>query len=140
VCVRVRDRVLERLEKLLSAPGVVRDDRAHAGCVENRPNRVVGRPLAVRGDELERHDLDVPVHARDADSVVSPGADRPRDVRPVTVVVGRVVVVVDEIPTMDVVDVAVAVVVDPVRGAARAGFAGVRPDVRGEVGMVPVHT
>ena len=67
------------------------------------------------------------------------GPDRPRDVRAVAVVVERVVVVVHEVPAVDVVDVAVAVVVDAVARTARARLAWVRPDVRREVGVVPVH-
>ena len=58
--------------------------------------------------------FDVPVDARDADAVVAERADRAGDVRAVAVVVDRVVVVVDEVPAAEVVDVAVAVVVDAV--------------------------
>ena len=56
------------------------------------------------------------------------------------VVVGRVVVVVHEVPAAPVVDVAVAVVVDPVRPAARAVLTLVDPDVLSEIGMRHVDT
>ena len=52
----------------------------------------------------------------------------------VVVVIVRISVVVDEVPSMKVVDVAVPVVVDAVVG----NFAGVGPDVGLEVGMVEV--
>ena len=52
----------------------------------------------------------------------------------VVVVVVRIGVVVDEVPSVEVVDVAVAVVVDAVAG----NLAGVGPDVGLEVGMVEV--
>ena len=139
VRVGIRDRVLESLRELLPAPGVVRGDRAHPGRVKDRADRVVCGSLPVRAEELERHDLDVPVHAGNADSVRAGGPDRPGDVRAVAVVVERVVVVVHEVPAVDVVDVAVAVVVDAVARTARARLARVRPDVRREIGVVPVH-
>ena len=61
----------------------------------------------------------------------------PGDVRAVEVVVEVVdgVVVVAEVPAVDVVDVAVAVVVDAVGLLAAARLAGVRPGLAGEVGM-----
>ena len=52
----------------------------------------------------------------------------------VVVVIVRISVVVDEVPSMEVVDVAVGVVVDAVVG----NFAGIGPDVGLEVGMVEV--
>jgi hypothetical protein len=55
------------------------------------------------------------------------------------VVVERFVVVVDEVPAVHVVDVAVAVVVDAVVLAARTRLPGIRPDVGRQVGMVVVH-
>ena len=58
-------------------------------------------------------------------------ADGARHVRAVAVVVHRVGVVVDEVVAVDVVDVAVAVVVEPSAG----DLGRVRPDVGGEVGM-----
>ena len=88
-------------------------------------------PAAVGVQELEGHDLDVPVDAGDADAVVAHGADGAGDVRAVAVVVHRVAVVVDEVVAVDVVDVAVAVVVDAVAG----DLARVGPDVGGQVGV-----
>ena len=59
---------------------------------------------------------------------------------PVPVVVGRIVVAVHEVPAAPVVDVAVAVVVDPVRPAAGAVLALVDPDVLGKIRMRDVDT
>ena len=66
--------------------------------------------------------------------------DRPGDVRamPVLVEVVDGVVVVAEVPAVDVVDVAVAVVVDAVGLLAVAALARVRPRPRGEVRMAEV--
>ena len=139
VRIRIRNRILEGLGEVLPAPRVVRNDGAHARRVEDRADCVVCGSLAVRADELQRHDLDVPVDADDARPVVADRSDRPGDVRPVAVVVGRVIVVVHEVPAMDVVDVAVGIVVDPVVFAAWAGLSRIGPDVCGEIGVVPVH-
>ena len=70
-----------------------------------------------------------------SDAAIVPG-----DVRAVAVVVEVVdgVVVVAEVPAVDVVDVAVAVVVDPVGLLAAARLARVRPRPRGEVRMAEV--
>jgi len=71
----------------------------------------------------------------DADDpvVVAGGGDDPGDVRPVPVAVVEVLprLARGQIDAVDVVDIAVVVVVDPV---AR-GLAEVRPDVGGEVGV-----
>src|SRR5207248_2949489 len=76
----------------------------------------------------------------DADTVVPGSADRAGDVRPVSVVVHRVVVVVREVPAAPVVDVAVVVVVDAVGAATAAVLARVDPDLRAQVGMRPVDS
>src|SRR5262249_38854679 len=90
---------------------------------------------AARGvEELEGHELCVPVDPGDADPVVADGPDRPGDVGAVAVVVHRVRVIVGEVVPVDVVAVAVAVVVDAIaRDLARVG-----PDVRGQVRVVVV--
>ena len=91
---------------------------------------VVPDPLAL--EELERHDLHVPVHSRDADAVVADRPDRAGDVRAVAVVVHAGCCRRRRNPSRAVVDEAVAVVVDAVGGEF---FAGVRPDVGGQVGV-----
>ena len=138
--VRQFDRIPERLREVTAAPGVVHDRDALRACVEDRADGVLGRPGSTRVEELERHDRAVPGDAGHADAVVAGRGDRPRDVRSVAVVVRRVVVVVHEVPAAPVVDVAVAVVVEAVRPAARAVLALVDPDVLGEIGVRHVDT
>ena len=111
--VGVGDRVLEGLRVLVSAPGVVRP-RRRSGGVEDGADRVAAVPEPVRAEELERHDRTFQLTPATPGPLLPDGADRPRDVRAVAVVVDRVVVVVHEVPAADVVDVAVAVVVEAV--------------------------
>ena len=84
----------------------------------------VGTPAA-RVEELERHDLGVRGRAGDADAVVGRRGHDARRVRAVPVVVHRHAVAVHRVDAVDVVDVAVAVVVEAVAGR----LAGVRPHV-----------
>ena len=123
--------VAEGLRKRRVAIAVVGDVGPHLHGVVEAPDGVARRAAAVGAEELQGHDLDVPVDAGDADAVVAHGADRAGDVRAVAVVVQRVAVVVDEVVAVDVIDEAVAVVVDPVAGnlaglvqmlAARSGW------------------
>jgi hypothetical protein len=66
-----------------------------------------GAARAVGAEELEPHQPAAPAHAGHADAVVPFRRDRAGDVSPVTVVVQRCVVVVEEVPAVDVVDVPV---------------------------------
>ena len=124
-----RDRVGERLRVVAAGPRVVRHVGALLRGVQHGADRVRIRPGALGVEELDGHDPHVPVHAADSDAVVPGRADRAGDVRPVAVVVHRVVVIVHEVPAAPVVDVAVVVVVDPVRPAAAAVLARVDPDL-----------
>ena len=114
-----------------AAPTVVGDDDVdavipphHRGVVE-RGDGPAGVADAVVVLEPQRHDGDLPVDPRDAQPVVADGADDARHVSAVAVAVLDVVVVLDEVPAVDVVYEAVVVVVDAVAG----NFAGVGPDV-----------
>src|SRR5688572_27490071 len=89
----------------------------------------VGGEPATGAQELEHHDLALPVHAGDADAVVADRADGAGRVRAVAAHVVDVGVVVVEVPAVDVVGKAVAVVVQAVAG----DLAGVNPDVGREV-------
>ena len=88
-------------------------------------------------EELGRDHLHRPVDASDALAVVAHAADGARHMR--TVRVDRRIggpienggVVVEEVPPVDVVDVAVAVVVDTVSG----NLSRIGPDVGGQIGM-----
>src|SRR5690606_20142694 len=59
---------------------------------------------ATRAIDLDRHYRDCPIYTDHANAVVTGRSDRSRYMGPVTVLVGRVVVVVTEIPTVDIVD------------------------------------
>ena len=133
--VRKLDRFQEALREVASRPRVVEHIGTVRSRVEDRADCICGRPGSVAAEELQPHQADVPVHADDADTVVSDRADRAGDMRPVPLVVCRVVVAVDEVPAAPVVDVAVSVVVDAVRATTRAVLSGVDPRVRGEIGM-----
>ena len=133
--VRELDRFQQALREVARRPRVVEHVGAVRGRVEDGADGVRGRPGPVAAEELQAHQADVPVHADDADAVVADRADRAGDVRPVPLVVCRVVVAVDEVPAAPVVDVAVAVVVDVIRATAAAVLSGVDPRVRGEIGM-----
>ena len=133
--VRELDRFQEALREVASRPRVVEDVGTVRSRVEDGADGVRGRAGSVAAEELQAHQADVPVHADDADTVVSDRTDRAGDVRPVPLVVCRVVVAVDEVPAAPVVDVAVSVVVDVIRAAAVAVLSGVDPRVRGEIGM-----
>ena len=85
----------------------------------SEPSTLSGSTCGVRGD------------AADARVVAVAGDDRAGDVGPVPVVVGRVVVVIDEVPAAPVVDESVAVVVGPVHH-----LNWVRGELPREVGVI----
>ena len=114
-----------------ASPTVIRQVETHGHCIVNGVERSTGWTRAACAEELQCGKLHIPGHARDADAIVAYGADGAGDVRPVTVVIHRVGVVVDEVPAVDVINIAVAVVINRVsRDLAR-----VRPHVCSKVGM-----
>src|SRR5207247_292038 len=128
------DGVLQRLLVAPAAPTVAGQPDVHAllphaGGVVEGLHGVGGGAGAVGGEELQGHDLHVPVHARHADAIVADGADGAGDVGAVAHVVHGVAVFVGEVGAVDVVDVAVVVVVDAVAGHLE----GVVPHVGGQV-------
>src|SRR5262249_42153650 len=86
-------------------------------------------------EELQDHDLALPVHAGDADAVVAHGADGAAGVSAVAAGILWRVVHFIEVPAVDVVDVAVSVVVD----AVARDLAGVHPDVGSQVRVIDLH-
>src|SRR5262249_24139846 len=129
------DGVEQRLREAAAAPTVVGDRRPVGDRVVDRRDGAGGAAGAAGVEELQGHQFDAgPGNAGDADAVVAHPRDGAGDVRAVAVVVERFVVVRDEVPAVDVVDEAVAVVVDAVAG----DLARVGPDVGGEVGVVVV--
>src|SRR3546814_5342783 len=87
-------------------------------------------------ERLEYHDPRVRVDSRHAHAIAAIGGDDPGGNRAVAVMVPRLVVVSQKIPADDVVDIAVAVVVD----AVARRLARILPDIGPiEIGVVPVE-
>ena len=133
------DRVEERLREAAAAPAVVGRDDVDAAVLHEldvlHAIDRVGDAAAARGrQELAGHDPDRPVDADDADAVVAGGPDRPGHVGAVAVVVEWVRIVAGGVDAEAVVDLAVAVVVDPVAVAVRR----VAEQVRRQVRVIPV--
>ena len=88
-------------------------------------------PLPVIVEELEGHQLGIPVDSDDTAAVVALAGNRAGDVRAVTMNVHRIAIVVGEVVAVDIVHVAVTIVVDAVAG----DFARIGPDVLHQIGM-----
>ena len=157
----VLDRRLElgqrRGRRVADEAAPVDDPGAVVRRVADGPGRASGT-LLLRfgpslGADLEEHHRHVPIDAGDSDPVVPARPDdaQGRDAVPVGLdavrspsvenVTIRIGVVEGEVPAHHVVDIAVAVVVDPVGllgmpGGVQAGFAGVGPDVAGQVFVI----
>src|SRR5439155_3095160 len=72
---RVQDRVVQGLGIRVAAVAVVGNLRAVGDGVIQSENGVAGRAAAAGVEELDGHDLHVPVDAGDADAVIAHGAD-----------------------------------------------------------------
>ncbi len=96
------------------APTVVGDHRPVGDRVVDRLDGRAEVAAAARIEELERHDLGLPVDADHARCVVPDRGDGSRNVGAVVVVVHRVAVAIVEVVAVDVVDVTVAIVVETV--------------------------
>jgi hypothetical protein len=136
--VRVGQRIGQDRRLAGAAPAQVEHLRAVRGRVHDRLRELRIRAVADVVESAHGHHLRAPGHAHDAFTVVAGGGDRARHVRSVSMRVtwigvrhGGEVIGTHEVPSPHVVDVAVAVVVHTV---AR-DLAGVRPDVRGQVGV-----
>ena len=123
-------------ESPAESPAVVRDLRAVGDRVIQRQYRIVRVATALRVEKLQRHDLGIPVDAGDADAVVADGGDGSRHVRSVIVVVERITVVVGEVVSVDIVDEAIAVVVDSVVG----NFIRIDPHVCREIDVTIIDS
>gem|GEM_PF-6438033 len=135
------DRPQQRCAVSAAAPRVVSGHHVHAvpaleiGDVVHGPHRVAG-PATAGAQELGRDHRDVPVHADHAGAIArsTNGAGHVGAVVVVRPVVHGGIVVV-EVPAVDVVHVAVAVVVDAVGG----NLPRVDPDVVGKIGVGDLH-
>src|SRR5207245_8325634 len=100
------------------------------GIVQRRDGR--GKLARAAGVEnLEGHQLAGPTDAGHIGVVVADGGDGAGDVRAVAQVIHWIVVIIGEVPAVNVVAVAVAVVVDAIAG----DFKRIGPDVGGQIGV-----
>ena len=120
---------VERVAERASAPRVVRNLNSLRDAVVDGRDAGTQQDAAVAGSDLESCETDDPAHAHDTLAVVADRADCARGVGSVAVVVSWVIVVVVEVPTPHIVDLAVALVVDAVVG----DLAGIGPAVRGQI-------
>ncbi len=114
-----------------ASPTVVDDIRPVLGGVDQGRRQTGATAAAAVVQPLDRHDLCSRGDADDADGVIADRRDRAGHVRPVAVAVERVVVVAREVPAVDVIHEAIAVVVEAVAG----DFRRMRPDIGGDVRM-----
>ena len=126
-----RDGIVERLRISAAAPTVVGHPDSHHGGIVDRQDRVHGRAGAAVAEELEGHQLGIPVNAHDALAVIAARGDRARHMGAVGVAVVRIAVPVGEVVAVDIVDVAVAVVIQAVAG----NLARIDPHVIDQVRM-----
>ena len=133
------DGVEQRLRKPAAAPAVVRRDDIdpsllHELDVLKTVDRIGDVAGARRIQKLARHEANRSVDPDDADAVVPDGANRAGDMGAVVIVVHGVGIVVGGVDSEAVVDLTVAVVIDPVVVAVRRVTEHVRGQVR--VGVV----
>ncbi len=125
------DGVIQRLLVLGGPPTVVdhHDIGLAAGLEQHQVadcrHGILGAPLVVLIQELDRQQRHIPTDPCDAHAVTSLGSDRPGYVGAVAVVIPRIAIVVVEVVAMQVIHQAVVVVVDPVP----RDFTRVGPDI-----------
>ena len=134
------DRIAESGRKSTTAPAVVGGHDIDAtvpqvGGVVDRGDGPGGRARPGVGEKLQRKQRNLPVDAHHTTAIVAHRTDRASHVGPVTVAVLRIIVIGDKVPAADIVDKAVAVVVD----AVACDLAGVPPDIGSQVGMADVN-
>src|SRR5262249_46807281 len=108
----VGDGAVQRPAVAAAGPAVVGDPRPVRHRVVQRCYGVGSVARAAGPEDLQGHKLHLPIDAGDADRIVPQGPDGAGDVGAVVVVVEGVVVIVDEVPADEVVDVTVAVSVE----------------------------
>lgn len=136
---RVTDRGADLRTVAGSAPAVVCDTRAVIDRVSDRRRGAEIAAAAAGIEKLGRHELGVPGDAGNPDGIVALRRDCAGDVRTVAVLVVIRIAGADtpaavEIVAVIVVDIAVAVVVDPVA----PDLAGIDPEIVDQVGMVDI--
>ncbi|GCA95279.1 hypothetical protein MAE30S32_39310 [Microcystis aeruginosa 11-30S32] len=85
--------------------------------------------------KLQRHDFGIPGHPRHAYPIISFASNSSSNMGSVTINITWVIVVIGKVPTANVVNVAIAIVVNAVVG----NLPWVCPDITGQIGMVVVN-
>ena len=122
------NRVIERLAVATAAPAVVRDANAAAGSVLQGQDGAGCVTDSLVVEDLQRHEPGPPLDAGQSNAVVAPRPDDACDVGAVAVQIRWIAVVVGEVPAVQVVDIAVAIIVQAVER-----LPGVLPHVALEV-------
>ena len=105
------DGFLHRSAGTSAAPTVVDDWEIHGGAISDRIDGVRNTSPSPIAEELQGHEFRVPGYAGHLEAVVGCGRNGARNVGAVPVAVHWVVVVVAEIPSINVIHVTVAIVV-----------------------------
>ena len=130
------DGLKQKAIKETATPRVVRKLDAICGAVVNRLDRICRGTASSIRQKLQRDNLCIPCNAGHTDTVVSLGSNRSRDVGSVTIAILWVVRVGNKVPTTDIIDVTIAVVVD----AISSNLAWVHPNVALKVWMVEIDS
>ncbi|KAF5037535.1 hypothetical protein DSECCO2_563600 [anaerobic digester metagenome] len=128
------DRISQRLVVIAPAPGAADDIRTHHGCILDSKDCIRILTIPVRAEELKRHDRCVPHNSRNALSVVPYSGNGSGAVSTMAMEVIGVVVVIIKVPTINIIDISVAVIIDPVAG----NLSRVLPYIRSKV-RVGIH-
>ena len=132
---RGRDRVVLGLGVRAAGQRRVDDPRAAARRIAIGRDDVRHRSRPVSPENPDRDHRRPPHDADDPVRIVARRGERSGHVGAVTVGIGRIAVLLHEVPAADVVDLPVPVVVDPVALAPRATLARIAPDVAPQARM-----
>ena len=134
-CFNQLDRLFLHNRDLLAPDAHVDDLSAVVDGIDNRLGQVGCPGVAEAVESLEHHDLSVRIDTGDADVVVLRRRNDPGYERAMSVVIPGPIVACNEVPSDDVVDVSVAVIILTVVRR----FSRISPQIRPtEIQMVPI--
>ena len=101
----------------------------------------IGKPLvdaskSSDGIYIDRHDFCLPIHADNAEGIIAGSSDSSGNMRTVAINVLNVSVSIGRVPSVDVVNVAIAVVIATVSW----DFTAVYPEIAPKIGMGGINT
>ena len=108
---------------------------AHLRGIVNRPYRIGRITGIIVIQKLKRHDRRLLSNTCYTNLIVAHRTDDPGHMRSMTMVIHRIGIVIAKVPAMDVIDKPVEIVINTVAG----NFAGVGPDVSGQIRVRIVH-